>query len=60
MFMLYFAFSTDQSMKVCTWNDLSGRQCEDLVSDADNFNVVGITALRPITRKGSSEINLKA
>uniref|UniRef100_A0A803LL40 Replication protein A OB domain-containing protein n=1 Tax=Chenopodium quinoa TaxID=63459 RepID=A0A803LL40_CHEQI len=44
--------STDSPIKVCTWNDLSGSQCERLVSDSESFRVIGITALRPITRKG--------
>uniref|UniRef100_A0A803MI29 Replication protein A OB domain-containing protein n=1 Tax=Chenopodium quinoa TaxID=63459 RepID=A0A803MI29_CHEQI len=44
--------STDSPVKVCTWNDLSGKLCETLVSESDNFKVIGITALRPITRKG--------
>uniref|UniRef100_A0A803MJ67 Uncharacterized protein n=1 Tax=Chenopodium quinoa TaxID=63459 RepID=A0A803MJ67_CHEQI len=38
--------------KVSLDDSRHGRQCEALVSDADNFKVVGITALRPITRKG--------
>ncbi|XP_021739795.1 uncharacterized protein LOC110706206 isoform X2 [Chenopodium quinoa] len=44
--------STDSPVKVCTWNDLSGRQCKALVSNSENFKVIGITPLRPITRKG--------
>uniref|UniRef100_A0A803MJ20 Uncharacterized protein n=1 Tax=Chenopodium quinoa TaxID=63459 RepID=A0A803MJ20_CHEQI len=46
--------STDSPVKVCTWNDLSGRQCEALVSDSENFKVIGIIALRPITRKAKT------
>uniref|UniRef100_A0A803MYD1 Uncharacterized protein n=1 Tax=Chenopodium quinoa TaxID=63459 RepID=A0A803MYD1_CHEQI len=44
--------STDQPVKICTWNDLSGPECGTLVSDGDLFKVIGITALRPITCKG--------
>uniref|UniRef100_A0A803N601 Replication factor A C-terminal domain-containing protein n=1 Tax=Chenopodium quinoa TaxID=63459 RepID=A0A803N601_CHEQI len=43
--------STDQPMKVCTWNDLAGEQSESIVSNSDSFEVIGITALRPITRQ---------
>uniref|UniRef100_A0A803N9P9 Uncharacterized protein n=1 Tax=Chenopodium quinoa TaxID=63459 RepID=A0A803N9P9_CHEQI len=44
--------STDQPMKVCTWNDLAGEQSESIVSSSESFKVIGITTLRPITRQG--------
>ncbi|XP_021747423.1 uncharacterized protein LOC110713273 [Chenopodium quinoa] len=44
--------STDQPVKVCALNDLSGSQCETLFSDGDNFKVIGITALCSVSRKG--------
>uniref|UniRef100_A0A803N614 Replication factor A C-terminal domain-containing protein n=1 Tax=Chenopodium quinoa TaxID=63459 RepID=A0A803N614_CHEQI len=46
--------STDQPMKVWTWNDLVGEKSESIVSNNDSFKVIGITTLRPITRQGFS------
>ncbi|XP_021771153.1 replication protein A 70 kDa DNA-binding subunit B-like [Chenopodium quinoa] len=52
--LMVIDLSSDQPMKVCTWNDLAREQSESIVSNSDSFKVIGVTTLRPITRQGFS------
>ncbi|KAK9698157.1 hypothetical protein RND81_08G085800 [Saponaria officinalis] len=46
--------SVEQPLFISAWNDLAENDCESLSSSAENFDIVGLTALKVSTHKGFS------